>query len=157
MQLDPVHAPLALFNELGPRDGPDLTRYLLVCGGLLATIVLLAWGFRRLLADKLRARAAQRSLALIDVLPLGGKRQLGVVRCYDRTFVLGLGEKEVRLIAELDAEVAQGGNDSAGKPQAEVDFGRLLASRVGDGVVNPRPAAGVESRPRRARLDGVVG
>jgi flagellar biogenesis protein FliO len=35
-------------------------------------------------------------------LPLGGKQRLAVVRCYDRTFALGLGEKEVSLVAEID-------------------------------------------------------
>jgi hypothetical protein len=28
-----------------------------------------------------------------------------VVRCYDRTFALGLGEKDVTLVAELDAVI----------------------------------------------------
>ena len=44
---------------------------------------------------------------MVDILPLGGKRQLAVVRCYDRTFALGLGEKDVSLVAELDHEAIE--------------------------------------------------
>ncbi len=87
-------------------SGPDLTRYLLVCTGLIAATAGLGWLFKKLVAGNLRARASKRSLEIMDVLPLGGKQKLAVVRCYDRTFVLGLGDKEVGLIAELDAVIA---------------------------------------------------
>jgi flagellar biogenesis protein FliO len=83
-------------------SGPDLTRYLTVCGILLLAILALAWGFKKLVGGAVRARAASRSLQVIDLLPLGGKQRLAVVRCYDRTFALGLGEKEVSLVAEID-------------------------------------------------------
>lgn len=83
-------------------NGPDLTRYLMVCGMLLLAILGLAWGFKRLIGGAIRARAASRSLQMLDVMPLGGKQRLAVVRCYDRVFALGLGEKEVSLIAEID-------------------------------------------------------
>ena len=86
--------------------GPDLTRYLVVCGLLIALVVGLGWVFRRVVAGSLKLRAAQRSLQVIDLLPLGGKQRLAVVRCYDRTFALGLGEKEISLVAELDAVIA---------------------------------------------------
>ena len=52
------------------------------------------------------AKAAKRSLQVIDVLPLGSRQRLAVVRCYDRTFLLGLGERELSLITELDAVIA---------------------------------------------------
>ena len=116
---------------LGAGTGPDLTRYLTAVAALLVAVAALAWGFRRLIAGSVRARAAQRSLQVIDVLPLGGKRQLSVVRCYDRTFALGLGERDVSLIAELDPV-------ATGKPGIEPeerierngdgqeDFGRLV-------------------------------
>jgi flagellar biogenesis protein FliO len=83
-------------------SGPDLTRYLTVCGILLLSILGLAFGFKKLVGGAVRARAASRSLQIVDVLPLGGKQRLAVVRCYDRTFALGLGEKEVSLVAEID-------------------------------------------------------
>jgi flagellar biogenesis protein FliO len=83
-------------------NGPDLTRYVTVCGILLLAILALAWGFKKLVGSAVRARASSRSLQVVDLLPLGGKQRLAVVRCYDRTFALGLGEKEVALVAELD-------------------------------------------------------
>lgn len=91
---------------LGARafDGPDLTRYFLVCGLLIAGLGVGGLFFRRLLRKTLQGRAAKRSLQVLDVLPLGGKQRLLVVRCYDRSFLLGQGEKELRSIAELDAE-----------------------------------------------------
>jgi flagellar biogenesis protein FliO len=86
-------------------QGPDLTRYLLVCALAIGLVLLAAALFRRFAAQHLRARAARRSLQVLDVLPLGGKQKLLVVRCYDRSFLLGLGEKEVRSLAELDLEL----------------------------------------------------
>ncbi|MCP3914790.1 MAG: flagellar biosynthetic protein FliO [bacterium] len=86
----------------GGTAGPDLSRYMIVVGILVAAIVAIAIALPRLVRGTTRARAARRHLAVIDVLPLGGKRQLSVVRCYDRTFALGVGEREVALIAEID-------------------------------------------------------
>jgi flagellar biogenesis protein FliO len=84
--------------------GVDMTRYALVCLGLVVAILGLAWGFRKVVSGNIRGRASRRAMKVVDILPLGGKRQLAVVRCYDRTFVLGLGERDVTLISELDAE-----------------------------------------------------
>jgi flagellar biosynthetic protein FliO len=86
--------------------GPDMTRYVLVCFLLLGLIGGAAWLFKRVVASSVRARASKRSLQVVDLLPLGGKQRLCVVRCYDRTFALGLGDKEIALIAELDAVAA---------------------------------------------------
>ncbi len=113
-------------GALGLSRGPDLSRYLMVCSGLLVLVVALSWGFRRLVAQKLASRAARRSLAVIDVLPLGGRRQLSVVRCYDRTFVLGLGEKDVRLIVELDPVIGAERAMPAPDEADALDFSRLL-------------------------------
>ncbi len=96
----------ALAVDEASTQGPDLTRYFVVCAGLLGLVLALAWVFRRFVAESLRKRAAKRSLQVVDMLPLGGKQKLVVVRCYDRTFLLGLGDREVRSIAELDAETA---------------------------------------------------
>ena len=99
----PILSSLFLLEEEVRGSGPDLTRYFLVCTGLLLLILGVAWAFRRFLAGTLRSRASKRSLQVLDALPLGGKQRLLVVRCYDRSFLLGVGEKEVRSIAELDA------------------------------------------------------
>lgn len=89
-------------TRFGGSTGPDLTRYFMVCAILVVVTGLVAWGFRRLVSSNLKVRAAKRSLQTLDVLPLGGKRKVAVVRCYDRTFVLGLGDHEITPIAELD-------------------------------------------------------
>jgi len=89
-----------------PGAGFDLTRYILVCGLAIAAVLGAAWLLRRFLADSLRRRAARRSLHVLDVLPLGRRQRLVVVRCFDRSFLIGMGEKELTCIAELDGEEA---------------------------------------------------
>ncbi len=84
-------------------SGPDLTWLMTTSAVLILVIGAVAYGFRRLVVGGVRGRAAKRDLRVLDVLPLGGKRQLAVVRCYDRTFAIGLGEKSVDLVAELDS------------------------------------------------------
>lgn len=84
--------------------GLDLSGYLWTCGLLVLGIAGIGWGLRRILAGTVAARAAKRSLRVVDVLPLGGRKKLAVVSCYDRTFLLGLGDKEVGVVAELDTD-----------------------------------------------------
>jgi len=129
---------LACSAPVDVPSGTDLTRYLVVCGSLIVLTGGLAWAFKRLVAGSLRARAARRSLQVIDVLPLGGKRQLSVVRCYDRTLVLGLGEREVRLVCELDAE--------AHEPETEAGFERLLEGARARLDRRSRARSGTEDR-----------
>lgn len=122
-----VLAPLLLLEGIaeGPgRAGPDLTRYVLVCALLLLALGGLAWFLRRAVGGVARAGAARRSLQVVDVLPLGGKQRVCVVRCYDRTFALGVGEKEIGLIAEIDAAVSVGA--AAAAPRA-MSFTDVLA------------------------------
>lgn len=122
-----AHARLALFQTgFGGTEGPDMTRYLTICAVLILGTVVVAFLFRRFLAGSMRARAAARSLRVIDVLPLGGKKRLSVVRCYDRTLVLGIGEKEVALVAELDPVVGE--TQPASELAKEPDFERLLTT-----------------------------
>ncbi len=112
-------------TRLGGTEGPDLTRYLVVCSLLLLGIVALAWGFRRLIGKRLTAKAAQRSLQVMDMLPMGGKQRLAVVRCYDRTFLLGMGEREVSLVAELDGAI-QPEHEPDASPADRRAFAELL-------------------------------
>lgn len=106
-------------------QGPDLTRYILVCTLLLVALGALGWGMKKLVAGAVRQRADKRSLQVMDLLPLGGKQRLAVVRCYDRTFALGLGEKEIALIAELDPVIAPTTNKATQVPTEA--FGKLLS------------------------------
>lgn len=123
---------LVLAPEVGPATGPDLTRYVLVCSATIAALLVLAWLFRRTVAGQLRSRAARRSLQVLDVLPLSGKQKLVVVRCYDRSFLLGLGDREVRSIAELELELAPvPAAPSRAQSRSVLDaFGTILRGRL---------------------------
>jgi len=124
-------SPLALLAPLTPKStNPDMTQYFTVCVGLITLILLGAFAFKRLFARTLSSRAARRSLQLLDVLPLGGKQRLAVVRCYDRTFVVGLGDREMCLVSELDTqatpELATPKHDPLPAPADRSAFQRLL-------------------------------
>ncbi|QDU70009.1 flagellar biosynthetic protein FliO [Engelhardtia mirabilis] len=84
--------------------GIEWTRYLMACIGILSLLGLGAIGLRKLVQGTAQGRAMRRSLKVIDVLTIGRKQRLVVVSCYDRTLVLGVGEKEVSLVAEVDGE-----------------------------------------------------
>jgi flagellar biosynthetic protein FliO len=141
---------------LGGTEGPDLTRYLLVCAGLLLLVGGLAWAARRFLSGTLKARAARRAMQVVDVLPLGGRQRLAVVRCYDRTFLLGLGDKEVSLVTELDGAIGPPAPEEGTSVEAR-SFADVLvrAHPRSTPVAAPRPAAA----PARARLEreGILG
>lgn len=135
--------------ELGPAPagepvptmpGIDMGRYALVCGGLVAAILLLAWAFKRFLAGNMTLRAGQRAMKVVDVLPLGGKRQLAVVRCYDRSFLIGMGEREVSLVTELDAEEDLEGQLTVSKPSEGRSFKSLFQRAVREAPTEPAAA-----------------
>ena len=127
-------------------DGPDLTRYFLACGGLLLLVLLVAYGFKRGFAKTLAARAARRSLRIVDVLPLGGSKRLVVVNCYDRVFLVGQGEKELCRIAELDSDEVSGPPREEGEVQEEppvpAEFSEAFVEAGGPPVI-PAPRRSV--------------
>jgi flagellar biogenesis protein FliO len=126
----------------GPA-GPNLSRYFIVCACLLAAIGALAFGFKKLVAGAIRTKAGRRSLQVLDILPLGGKQKLAVVRCYDRTFALGLGEKEVTLVAELDPVHHEDRSNAAPDAADRHDFVRALDQASTEApVAPPRKRAG---------------
>jgi len=142
-----------LIAQSGANTGPDLTRYFVVCGVLLGAITLLAWGFKKLIAGNLSARAAKRNLQILDVLPMGGKQKLAVVRCYDRIFLVGLGDKEISPISELDGVIAE-------EKQAAGHAGRESFERALDLVARAMPGRKprVESpQPSQEGLGELVG
>ena len=143
--MDALQLPLALVAD-APRE-LDLGRYLTTCGLLVALIVGFGWVFRRFIGGALKKRAAQRSLQVVDMLPLGGRQKLCVVRCYDRTFVLGLGS-DVNLVAELDAESIELPEEPKQDPLADRrEFARELL-RVHSELVESEQASPVA--PTRA-------
>ncbi|MEM7306767.1 MAG: flagellar biosynthetic protein FliO [Planctomycetota bacterium] len=148
-------AQTADLSGLAGAEGPDLTRYFLVCGFLLLLILALALGFRRLSAAGGGRRGSRRALQTLDVLSLGSRQRVAVVRCYDRSYLLGLGDKEVRLLAELDAdesEPAEAPDDTALNAVGHTAGGFLDALRSRAGEVLPTPARG-----RAARTDSQLG
>ena len=127
--------------------GPDLTRYLLICAGMVSAVALLGFVLQRAVSGTLAGRAAKRSLRVVDVLPLGGKKRLAVVRVYDRTFVLGLGDKSVNLVSELDGasagEALAEATSAAKAPRSGAAWKRAfeeIRSRVAEGKPKPQPA-----------------
>lgn len=93
-------------------SGPDLNRYFTVVGLMVAALAVVGYGLKRFAAANGRLGSDRKGLVMLDMLPLGGRRQLAIVRCYDRTFALGLGEKDVRFIAELDSVAAPEPNNA---------------------------------------------
>lgn len=146
-------------SSLGGTTGPDLTRYFTVCAVLILSTIGVAWGLRRLVHGSIKTKAAKRSLQVIDVLGLGGKRKIAVVRCYDRTFALGLGEREVTPIAELDAVIGSELPQPTGPKSEREAFERALdqvrASLPGLGGPKPKqprapqPPAAAASAPEK--------
>ena len=138
----------SLAGGLGGTEGPDMTRYLLVCSALLLGIALLAYGFKRMIGSNLTAKAARRSLQIMDVLPMGGRKRLAVVRCYDRTFLLGMGEKELSLVAELDGviEPEQAPVPSRADRAAFTDLLRKATARPPREEQHPAEPVGVRQR-----------
>jgi len=149
-------------SGLAGSEGPDLSRYLAVCAVLILLVAGLGVGFRKLAASGWRGRARARALTAVDVLPLGGRQKLAVVRCYDRSFLIGLGEKELCLIAALDEEAQKSDQapeltaldaaapQAAGVPQPP-HKGRFLATlraKAGDAALLPRSQARSPAAPR---------
>jgi len=77
-----------------------------------------------------------------------------VVRCYDRTFLLGLGDKEVSLVTELDGAIApaEGGEQSSVEARS---FADVLVRAHPRPTSIPAPAA-APARPRLER-EGILG
>jgi len=148
---------LVLVPEVGPASGPDLTRYFVVCAGAIVGLLALAWLFRRTVARHVRARAARRSLQVLDVLPLSGKQKLVVVRCYDRSFLLGVGDKEVRSIAELELEAAPSEPEHVLAPARRSPLGAFAAALRGELARRPAPVSAPAEPAAPATLNkGVV-
>ena len=146
---------------LAGAEGPDLTQYLMVCGVLILLIGVLGFGFRKLARGGLRVRGAARALTTVDVLPLGSRQRVAVVRCYERSYLIGVGEKEVRLLAELDVEETesdQAAEDTALNAVGHTAGGFLetLRSMAGPALeeAGPRPARKQKQARKPIRLPG---
>lgn len=137
-----------------PADAPivDPVRYLLACAGVLGLLALGLYGLRRLVVGTQRARAEGRSLAVVDQLHLGGSKRLAIVRCYDRQLVLGLGDKEISLVAELDPDQAIPALD---KDSKDLSVGEV-PMRPARSKAAPNPAAKAGARAKQADRGAAV-
>ena len=159
-----LYLPLRVLEETAQAAaasdvGLDLTQYLLISAAMVVAIGGLGWFFQKTIAGSVLSRAEKRSLRIVDVLPMGGKRKLAVVKIYDRTFVVGLGDKELSLITELDGEIperselASKGSNAKGSKTKGVGIARAfeaIRARVGEGIPKPQPKA--QPAPRKQDL-----
>jgi hypothetical protein len=74
-------SPSLVPSELGSA-GFDVWNYLLVCGLVLGCLVAGAYLLRRFVAGSVRRRAAERSLRVVDVLPLHGRSMKSRAVCH---------------------------------------------------------------------------
>lgn len=135
----------------GPYPGPDMGQLASYLGISLAMILLVAGGgllVHRLLRGGWRVRAAQRSLRVVDLLPLAGKNQLAVVQVYDRTLVLGIGEGGVRLVTEWDTDGPLPSGPAPKEPEAVPSRSTraqallaMLGTKVTPAAATPAPAS----------------
>lgn len=151
-------APLAT-----PADAPviDPVKYLVACMGVLGLLAAGLFALRKLVVGAQRTRAAGRSLAVLDQLHLGGSKRLAVVRCYDRQFVLGVGDKEISLVAELDVDQAVPPlpEDAAAKTQpANAQPARAAAKNAAEAQAQPAAREAFQGLLQRAQklADAIV-
>lgn len=125
------------FLALAPATEPDMTRYLVVSGALLGALFLASFLVRRLVGTSRLTLGSRRGIQILEAASLGGSKKAVVVRCYDRTFLVGVGDKEVCSIAELDSESV---DVDRGAPAAQApSFAGLLG---GAKPRRERPTAG---------------
>jgi flagellar biogenesis protein FliO len=142
-------------------EGLDMSRYLFACLVVIGLLCLGAFALARLKNSSIVQRAKKRSLRVIDVLPLGRKQRLCVVRAYDRTFVLGVGEREVALVAEIDqdddlsAEALVQAERDADAAKAPGSFAALVQSFAG-AALQRRPAPAAVAAPIEAPVAAPV-
>lgn len=138
----------------------QLVRYWVVVGTLLGALFLASFLVKRLGLRQKLLRSARRSFQVLDVLPLGRGQRLCVVRCYDRTFLIGAGDKELCSITELDQAVVD--NDLAKEPPSARrparPFGDWLAPLLrpagGQAAAAPAPAAAAPAPAAATRAEG---
>ena len=76
-----------------------------IIGSLVITalVIVLTYLASRWYAGKMKSSAAGRHLKVVDKVALGPGCALIVVQAGDKFYLLGLGDKNLRLICELDA------------------------------------------------------
>lgn len=128
-----------------PAAEPELTRYLVVSGALLGALFLASFLVRRLAGGSRLTLNARRGIQVLEATSLGGSKRAMVVRCHDRTFLLGVGDKEVCSIAELDSDVVK--VDQGKREPKTQNFAGLLGSKAPKAKARPE-----QTQPEPASL-----
>ncbi len=142
-----MHATLPLLAALAETPaGPSslqLGSYLGLSALVIGVLAAGGLGLNRMVRGGWRLKSAQRSLRVLDLLPLPAKQQLAVVQVYDRTLVLGVGSSGVRLVAEWDAD---GPLPSGPAPAAPTRAPRSERARALLAILGARPAPTAQDR-----------
>jgi flagellar biogenesis protein FliO len=116
--------------------GGDWSGALLKVGGACALVLALAglcvFALSRLQGATRRAGGG-RSLALVESLPVGGRKRLHLARIGERLVLLGETEKDLNLLLSLGEEPALPAAAAEPPGEAPAPFRRLLRGRVAGG------------------------
>jgi len=74
---------------------------------------------------KLGKARAERRMELVEVLPLGGKRQLMMVECDGRRYLLGAGSDSVQSIVEMGVLLPAAARSDAGMKRISGGMGNV--------------------------------
>ncbi len=80
---------------------PDLFRYALSMTAVIGLLICALYGIRSWTRKAGRSGRAGRTLEILEALPLGGSKRVCVLRCGERRFLVGLGDKELCALGEL--------------------------------------------------------
>lgn len=105
--------------EAGPNI--DIAASVLSLLMVIALIVLLAWGIKRLNGTGLTQR---HGLKIVSQLPLGTKERIAVVEAGEEQFLIGVTAQNIQLIAKLEQKL----DTTQGQPRSP--FQQLLAKRI---------------------------
>jgi flagellar biogenesis protein FliO len=102
----------------------------------LGVVCLVAWGALKLLAGRGIGKASG-AVRVVARCPLEPRRSVYVVEAAGRSFLIGVGEGPMTVLAELDGEKIK---SAAEAPGATPRFAEVLARVLGKRVEPARPA-----------------
>lgn len=94
-------------------------------------ILVLAWWTARAIGQGQIASGGSHAIQVVDRLPLGGEKQLLVVRAAGRVLLLGVTAHHVEFLQELDEEDLPPPGETAGGGQFLAAFRNALDAKKG--------------------------
>lgn len=101
LALGALQSPAATASTGAPA--PDLFRYALSLTVVIGLLICALYGIRSWTRNAGRSGRAGRTLEILEALPMGGSKRVCVLRCGERRFLVGLGDKELCALGELGA------------------------------------------------------